>query len=131
MAGVSSWSSRWPSRLTFTLCGSRYDPLRAGLRLRPRLRQLVSEFRRLRQAAQAVAGDVSPLRFGEGRESNHGAQFGVRLGARGGCRAATARPVARAAHSVTAAPATGTDAGHPAKTSGGDDGAGARAAAEA
>ena len=58
--------------------GARNDPLRAGLRQGPRLRKLVSELRRLRQAGQARAGDLPALRLGQGREGDHGAAAGGR-----------------------------------------------------
>ena len=58
--------------------GAPNDPLRAGLRQRPRVRKLVPEFRRLRQAGQARAGDLPGLRLGQGREGDHGAAAGRR-----------------------------------------------------
>ena len=44
-----------------------------GLRQGPRLRELVPEFRRLRQAGEARARRLSGLRLGQGREGDHGA----------------------------------------------------------
>ena len=72
-AGASNWSSRWPNRLTCTPCGSRHDPLRAQLRPGPRVRELVSEFRRLRQAGETFARDLPGLRLGQDRKGDHGA----------------------------------------------------------
>ena len=58
------------------------------------------EFRRLRQAGEAVAGDLSGLRLGESRKGDHGAKPGVRRDARRGRPATAARSIARAAQSA-------------------------------
>ena len=73
MAGASNWSSRWRSLRTCMRSEARRDPLHARLRPAAHVRELVPEFRRLRQAAQARAGDVPGLRLRQGREGDHGA----------------------------------------------------------
>ena len=72
-AAASRWSSRWRSRPICARSEVRHDPLFAGLRAQARLRNLVQELRRLRQAGEARAGDLPGLRLDQGREGDHGA----------------------------------------------------------
>ena len=73
MAGASRSSSRWRSRRTCMRCEAPHDPLRARLRRGPRVRELVPELGRLRQAGQARPRHLPGLRLGQGREGDHGA----------------------------------------------------------
>ena len=70
---LRDWSSRWRSRRTCARCGDRHDPLLAHLRPQARIRNLVQELRRLRQAGEARTGVLPGLRLGEGREGADGA----------------------------------------------------------
>ena len=99
MGGVSRSSSRWRSPRICTPCEARHDPLRARLRRRTRVRELVPEFRRLRQAGQARPRDLPGLQLGQGREGAHGA---AAVAAR---RSAAMQPPAQAPADAGDAPA--------------------------
>ncbi len=72
-AAASKSSSRWRSRRICMSSEMRHDPLCADLRPQARIRNLVRQFRRLRQADQARARDLPGVRFQQGRKDDHGA----------------------------------------------------------
>ena len=78
----------------------RHDPLFARLRAQARIRNLVQELRRLRQAGEARAGDLPGLRLRQGREGADGA---------------VARPRHQEGRAARAAPSTPPRAAAPAE----------------
>ena len=72
-AGASRFWSRWRSRRICMWSEATRDPLQSRLRQASRVRELVPEFRRLRQAGQARPRVMPAVRLGQGREGHHGA----------------------------------------------------------
>src|SRR5262245_57439255 len=72
-AAVSALPMRMRQPAICTWYESAHDPLCVALRTRTRVRKLVPGFAFLREAGQARPCELSDVRFGQGREVDHGA----------------------------------------------------------